>query len=197
MREYTIPCVNSADWAKVQAMSIDECRWSPNKAPAAEVKAMLVEGEALMFLVKSFAAPARAENILPDSSVWEDSCLEAFFSFDGVNYVNLEVNANSALRASVGTERHGRKFLKDMAIVMPKVEARVVEDGWQVQFTVPAETIKAIWNLDIAPGTSFRANFYSCGDKTPVPHYASWSPIDTEKPDFHRPEYFGIVNIAK
>ena len=34
-------------------------------------------------------------------------------------------------------------------------------------------------------------NFYKCGDATLLPHYLSWSQIDTEQPDFHRPEFFG------
>ncbi|MBO7233161.1 MAG: hypothetical protein J6V16_08435, partial [Bacteroidales bacterium] len=25
------------------------------------------------------------------------------------------------------------------------------------------------------------------------PHYLSWQPINTEKPDFHRPEFFGTL----
>ena len=40
-----------------------------------------------------------------------------------------------------------------------------------------------------------RANFYKCGDKTLQPHFLSWSPIHSEKPDFHRPEDFGIINF--
>ena len=35
------------------------------------------------------------------------------------------------------------------------------------------------------------ANFYKCGDETQKPHYLSWNPVKTSKPDFHRPEYFG------
>ena len=35
------------------------------------------------------------------------------------------------------------------------------------------------------------ANFYKCGDETQKPHYLSWSPVKTSKPDFHSPEYFG------
>lgn len=38
---------------------------------------------------------------------------------------------------------------------------------------------------------SIKANFYKCGDETSVPHYVSWSPIEVENPDFHRPEFFG------
>lgn len=195
MREYTVHCVDNVDWSIIEEQSINECRWSPNAAPAAGMKAAFLNGKGLQVLVKSYAAPARAENTLPDSSVWQDSCLEFFFSFDGEKYVNLEVNANSALRASIGTERHGRSFLKDMGIPMPQVKAGQTEDGWQVLFSISIETVKALWGCDVVPGDSFRANFYSCGDMTPAPHYASWSPIETEKPDFHRPEYFGLIKI--
>ena len=34
-------------------------------------------------------------------------------------------------------------------------------------------------------------NFYKCADDTESKHYVSWSPVETEKPDFHRPEFFG------
>jgi hypothetical protein len=39
------------------------------------------------------------------------------------------------------------------------------------------------------------ANFYKCGDDTSKRHYLSWNPVKTAKPDFHRPEYFGILNF--
>lgn len=41
-----------------------------------------------------------------------------------------------------------------------------------------------------------KANFYKCGDGLTVPHYLSWSPIVTEKPDFHRPEFFNQIKLA-
>lgn len=27
------------------------------------------------------------------------------------------------------------------------------------------------------------------------PHYVSWNPIGTSSPDFHRPEYFGVLSL--
>ena len=38
---------------------------------------------------------------------------------------------------------------------------------------------------------SLRGNFYKCGDLTAHPHFLSWNPINTPKPDFHRPDFFG------
>jgi len=196
MKEYIIPIVTAIDWTKSEKQSIDQCTWSPNEAPAATVQALCLEGEALCFRLESTALPSRAENTAPDSAVWEDSCLECFLSFDSKSYVNLESNANSALRASVGTERHGRKFLKDMSIPMPKPQAKLLENGWEMVFTVPFVTVEAIWGVKVESGLSFTGNFYSCGDKTPKPHFASWNFIDTPAPDFHRPEFFGKLTIA-
>lgn len=196
MKTYIIPCVESIDWSLAEAQALEECAWSPNKAPGAAVQALYLRGEALLFRVRSFAKPSRAEAVGPDSAVWEDSCLECFFSFDEKNYVNLEANANSALRASFGPERKGRAFLREMDIPMPQARAAVTEEGWELVFTVPVGCVSALWGVELKPGTAFTANFYSCGDKTPAPHFASWNPIDTPAPDFHRPEFFGSLSIA-
>ena len=44
--------------------------------------------------------------------------------------------------------------------------------------------------------TSLKANFYKCGDLTAHTHFLSWSPIDAPKPDFHRPDFFGTLELA-
>jgi len=196
MKTYTLPCLETIDWSCAEAQSIEQCAWSPNAAPAARVQGIYLKGKALVFRLVSLAAPSRAVNTEPDSAVWEDSCLECFFSFDNTNYVNLEANVNSALRASFGPGRHGRKFLKDMDIPMPEVRAKEIEEGWELILSIPVEMVEALWNFSIKSGDGFTANFYSCGDKTPLPHYAAWNAVETESPDFHRPEFFGKVIIA-
>jgi hypothetical protein len=45
-------------------------------------------------------------------------------------------------------------------------------------------------------GKVFRANFYKCGDKLAVPHYVTWNPVGTVAPDYHRPEYFGLLKFV-
>jgi len=196
MNTYTLSCLDSIDWTKCETQHISQCRWSPNPAPAATVQGLYLKDTALVFRLVSYATPSRAVNTEPDSAVWEDSCLECFFSFDGKNYVNLEANVNSTLRASFGPGRHGRQFLKAMGIPMPQVQARELEDGWELVLIIPAEMIEKLWNIELKSGGSFTANFYSCGDMTPAPHYAAWNKVETEAPDFHRPEFFGQVIIG-
>jgi hypothetical protein len=41
---------------------------------------------------------------------------------------------------------------------------------------------------------SWRANFYRCGGITDA-QYACWSPVGTPRPDFHQPNYFGVLEF--
>jgi hypothetical protein len=48
---------------------------------------------------------------------------------------------------------------------------------------------------ELLAGQKIRANFYKCGDKTPEPHFISWNPIDLPKPNFHVPQFFGLLEL--
>ncbi len=198
MRENEYTLLRTADrpnWAAVPAAALLPCRWSPNPPPRAEAKAAWNE-EALFVRLESFAAPARAVNTEPDSAVWEDSCLEFFFSAGGGSYLNLEANANGALRASIGPDRHARRLLRELNVPLPLVTASRGAAGWSVSFTIPAALPEALLGIRLRNGLRLRGNFYSCGDKTPAPHYAAWRSVETETPDFHRPEFFGDLLLA-
>ena len=191
MKSYTVRKSGpSPDWAAVPAAALRPCRWSPNPPPAAAAKAVWTE-EALLVRLESAAPPARAVNTEPDSPVWEDSCLEFFFSADGRTYINLEANANGALRASIGPDRHARRLLRELSVPLPRVRAEIGGPGWSVLFTVPAEALEALFGVSLWSGLRLTGNFYACGDRTPALYYAAWNAVETEAPDFHRPEFFG------
>ena len=190
-KSYRIPHASGRpDWSAVPAEALYPCRWSPAPPPAAELKAVWTE-EALLVRLESFAAPARAVNTEPDSPVWEDSCLEFFFSADGETYINLEANARGALRASIGPDRHARRLLRELGVPLPQADTAVTPAGWTLTLTIPAALPETLLGVQLCRGLRLRGNFYACGDKTPAPYYASWSPVGTETPDFHRPEFFG------
>jgi Carbohydrate-binding family 9 len=52
-------------------------------------------------------------------------------------------------------------------------------------------TLFADYDLDRFDGQLMRANLYKCGDRLTKPHYATWNPVVSQKPDYHRPESFG------
>lgn len=182
------------DWAEKQPLAA--CPWSPNPTPAVSVQA-LWRKDALFVRLCSDEPPSRAVNRDEDSPVWEDSCLECFFGTGGEDYVNLEGNANGALLAAVGPDRNRRRFLAGQGYPRPRLRCLSCGRGWEAVFTVPAETLSALFGLTLSEGLRLRANFYCCGDRTPRPCYAAWARVLTPTPDFHRPEFFGTLILDR
>ena len=73
-------------------------------------------------------------------------------------------------------------------------EERKEPTVWEVALVIPAQLF-AVQPLRLEAGTVLRANFYKCGDELSVPHFLSWNPIEVSQPDFHRPEYFGELEL--
>ena len=73
-------------------------------------------------------------------------------------------------------------------------EEKVGECSWEAALAIPYSAF-FLHDINSLDGRSIRANFYKCGDLLQKPHFLSWNPIPVEKPDFHRPDHFGLVNI--
>ena len=84
-------------------------------------------------------------------------------------------------------------------------DERQAKGPWTLKVFIP---LKALWHglgdngqtAGGAPrslrGLHARANFYKCGDGLTVPHFVTWAPIATEKPDYHRPEFFADLQFV-
>lgn len=142
-----------------------------------------------------------AEKTESNSYVFKDSCVEFFFDpiADG-NYYNFEINCIGTTLLAHGPERKSRKFISPELIeetlntksslgAQPFTE-KTGGHTWEITIILPAEILTHNPGIELK-GLKARGNFYKCGDATSQRHYLSWNPIDTEKPDFHRPEYFG------
>ena len=144
----------------------------------------------------------RARNTEDNGRQWEDSCVEVFIQDpeDG-NYYNFEINALGKVLACTGPDRHNRtpRPVEEMEDILrfSQVEGGPIEEEgihtWRVGVIIPFYLIGI--DPENLPG-SIRANFYKCGDKTAHPHYLSWSPVETLRPDFHRPEFFGELILG-
>ena len=144
----------------------------------------------------------RARNTEDNGRQWEDSCVEVFIQDpeDG-NYYNFEINALGKVLACTGPDRHNRtpRPVEEMEDILrfSQVEGGPIEEEgihtWRVGVIIPFYLIGI--DPENLPG-SIRANFYKCGDKTAHPHFLSWSPVETPKPDFHRPEFFGELILG-
>jgi hypothetical protein len=147
----------------------------------------------------------KAEKTITNQMVCEDSCVEFFVSpdDDGI-YYNIEFNAIGTCLLGSGTGRHDSKRAPEDLIArirrLGSVGSEPIQErsglfSWTLTLAIPLDTFFRHRIIDLK-GKTFRANFYKCGDKLAVPHYVTWNPVGTEKPDYHRPEYFGIIKFV-
>ena len=142
----------------------------------------------------------RIRSLRDNERQWEDSCCEFFCQDpDGGNYYNFELNAGGLLLSAIGPGRKDRprRGPEQMALIRrytslsPELlgcERNGEVFSWDVMMAIPLQLI----GIDGSnPPSSLRANFYKCADLSAHPHFLSWNPIDTPKPDFHTPEFFG------
>ncbi len=142
----------------------------------------------------------RAVNYQNNSPVSQDSCVEFFVAPKCDNhYWNFEFNCIGTINASHRTERANPTRLYDEQLAMVKRYASCgtrpfneVEGlfTWNLLIAIPLELIGVKYEGN---PIEMRGNFYKCASGSSQPHYLSWNPIDTDKPDFHRPEFFGKI----
>ncbi|MBS0011145.1 MAG: hypothetical protein KFF49_07030 [Bacteroidales bacterium] len=146
----------------------------------------------------------KAEKTGINQDVYKDSCVEFFVSpaDDGI-YYNFEFNSIGACLAGSGTGRHNSQRTDPAKLdglrCLPSLgnkafSERKGKQEWTLTVAIPTDVFfrHGIGNLQ---GKMFRANFYKCGDDLTKPHYLTWNPVLSENPDFHRPEYFGLISF--
>lgn len=147
----------------------------------------------------------KAEKTETNQMVCEDSCVEFFISpeNDGI-YYNLEFNGIGTCLLGTGTGRENSrradpeiisKIRRMTSVGTKPVSEKSGEFAWAITIAIPFEVFFH-HNVKELKGKTFRANFYKCGDKLEVPHYVTWSPVATENPDYHQPEYFGLLKFV-
>lgn len=144
----------------------------------------------------------KAENYENNSPVSQDSCVEFFVAPKGDNhYWNFEFNCIGTINASHRTERKNPTRLNDDELAQV---IRYASCG-----NKPFQELEGIfsWNLLVAIPLSLigveytgspiemKGNFYKCASGCTQPHYMSWNPIKTEKPDFHLQDFFGNITL--
>ncbi len=190
---------------KVEYNTVENVNW-PAEYPYRPTMEFAIAHTSDAFLVhyrveeQSIRAVAKKDN----DSVWEDSCAEFFISpaDDGL-YYNIECNCAGTLLLGVGEGRNNRQLAE------PEITGLI--DRWASLGRTPFDTVQqpTRWELALRipysaffrhhittlDGCKVRCNIYKCGDKLPVPHFISWSPISTPTPDFHCPRFFGEMDI--
>ena len=181
---------NEVNWEELDELEIKECSFSENPSPKTTAKVAYSKTNGLQVFVRTYRLPERAVCFNNGEDVWQDSCLECFVSFDNVKYINMEANSNGALLTAIGKDRYERTSLFTLDKALPNVKAEVLDDGWTVLFTMPNQTIKDFFNVEVTENTPVYLNIYCCGDLTPNPYYGALNEPKSEVPDFHLIQFF-------
>ncbi len=201
----TFDTVDAVDWDSVTPAEVNTYKWVECETYSTTAKLVYVKGYGFLCRMECAEESPVATYTNFDDPVCLDSCLEFFAIWDNEseNYLNIETNSIGTMCIGFGPSRESRRTalrylpLEDMFRMNP-----VVEDGkWSVTMDIPLEKLRKFYKNITADtfvsGYTFTGNFYKTGgaDNTGNEHYAMWHEINTEHPDFHRPEQFGTFII--
>lgn len=162
------------------------------------------DGESMHIEYKVREHGTRALQSVLGDPVYEDSCVECFIQPNPADphYYNFEFNPIGMIAMACRTGRDDPQdaplsvlkgiSVKTSAGSVPFLETNLGE--WTLDIAIPAG---ALFNsgIDSFDGRKMKMNFFKCGDGLKVPHFITWAPIDTPKPDYHRPEFFQDVEF--
>lgn len=194
--EYKIHSISLADEIdSCPVFYVNQYNWGGSYRPVTYGRLAFLPGTG--FLVKMVCEeknPVRTYTE-PNSPVHLDSAMEAFFQFYPQErpacYLNFEANANGALHAKYGDGRKNRLTFPKNLHEACNCRSRVFEDCWTLELTVPLSLISYVYgHSDFSAGSLITCNFYKIKESEGNTHFASFTRIDNETPDFHLPAYF-------
>lgn len=150
------------------------------------------------FSVKERESCFRNEVKNHGGSSFEDSCVETFLMFPDHSpvYTNFEFTSRGYCLAARGESRFPRIGFSPKEYDLMKITTAFSQkEGsvfWKLTAEIPCELFfPTSRNLQ---EETISGNFYKCADLSASPHYLSLFPISTERPDFHRPDFFQILH---
>jgi hypothetical protein len=191
----------SKAWINAPLHKIEYINWPEfSYKPDVKFKIVLVRGGLyIQFCVDEDDCKGIVTDI--NGPVYKDSCVEFFVrpANEGI-YYNFEFNCIGNILLACGISRHNRVFapteIIEKILRKPSLGGKPLDINgrtkWELDVFIP---FIAFFQHKIESLERMYCNFYKCGDETRQKHYLTWMPVKTERPDFHRPEYFGILEI--
>lgn len=183
--------IDDVFWSEIEPIRIEYCPWKKFKTDIKTTARVVYSDKGLTVRFETDEKPLRATITKDqDGDTCTDSCVEFFFRrADSNNYINVEVNPFGKILMSNNNPGKRRKRVEYSHDIL-KTTSRINGKTWALQFFLPFDLIEREIG---ALGDRFFANFYKCGELTEHRHYACWNPIESAKPQFHLPEFFGEI----
>jgi hypothetical protein len=200
---------DKAQWKKIETIKIENYMGTVSAfKPTVEAKMMYdAENVYLIFRVKDKFVKSTTTKI--NGCVSCDSCVEFFFAPDQeepLKYFNIEINAGGTPLLQYATQPR-KKYVNlepelinqiEIAHSLPAVIDPEISDPvtWTIEYKLPLSVLRKYSKVtNPAPGVIWKANFYKTGSRTSNPNYITWNFVDNPKPDFHLPQFFGVIKF--
>jgi hypothetical protein len=204
------PMKIDADWDKPQWKNVQPVEITnymgnmPGFKPEAKAKMMYDNDNIyVIFQVKDRYVRCLTKEI--NGPVWEDGAVEFFFAPDikePLLYFNLETNCGGTplmhynlvprKESKVLSNEDIRKV--EIAHTLPQIIDPEMKEPvtWTLEYRIPLAMLEK-YSMITHPekGVEWKANFYKIAENSSNPHYITWALVENDKPDFHKPEFFG------
>ncbi|MBE7027786.1 MAG: hypothetical protein E7407_01955 [Ruminococcaceae bacterium] len=191
--EVTNVAVESREWEKANVAEINVVSPDSESAPTATAR-LLYSEDGITVKLETDEKPLLGREERRNGDIYLDSCLEFFVKpFGEEKYLNFEVNPLGTLHLGFGEGRHNRTF-PEIADEVFDIKCGFENDKWQLKIYIPFAVFDELYgkHTDI-----FEGNLYNCGEETEKVHFLMWNKVESEKADFHRPEFFGQFILEK
>ena len=186
-----------------EQFGINQYMWNSKKEPKVYGWLGYLEGKGLF--VKMMCEESNPKCIYHNHKdpVYKDSAMEIFLAFPGDGelsndcmYTNFEINSAGKMLANYGKGRKGRQFISDEFYELSGVMAKVEDDKWYLEVLFPEVYLNQICDFEkVKGGQEFYCNFYKIAESEEILHFGSYSPINSETPNFHLPVCFAKTVI--
>lgn len=197
------------EWQNAESLELHNYMGqAPGFQPVVQAK-MMYDDENLYVIFQVNDRYVRCITNLINGPVWEDSCVEFFFSPDNdlpERYFNLEVNCggiplmhyNIIPGKNTRILEAGEISIIEIAHSLPQSIDPELTDPvtWTIEYRIPLILVEKYSGLTRpGPGVEWRANFYKIAENNSNPHYITWAPVVNPVPNFHLPEFFGMIKF--
>ena len=200
---------NKREWKNIKAANIANYMGKiPAFRPVAAAK-MMYDEENLYLIFQVKDRFVQCVTLQYNGPVWKDAAVEFFFSPDTDTpgaYFNLEINCggtalmgyhNTAQKKSIQIDSNDIKKIEIAHSLPKRVYPEIVDPvTWTIECKIPLRLLEKYATIT-TPGraVAWRANFYKIAEQGSNPHYITWSLVNNPKPNFHLPEFFGVLKF--
>ncbi len=192
--------IDEMQFSEIESIHINNYLWMNNNYnPNVEAK-VCYSAKNIFVYFKVFEKEITATYTNINDPVYKNSCVEFFvnlFPEMTDKYFNFEMNAIGTIYVGFGSIGKRKilpiediKLVKVFSTLTKPFVGQIENDFWEIKLSIPINLLEKYYKQKFESNPAI-ANFYKCGDATKYEHYGCWNLINSEKPNFHLPKYFG------